>query len=129
MLTFARTHIFNMQLEYFLFIFIAIADLFKAKDVALRQYVLSKDYFNGIKENEFSVYNQSSKNIQYRIESHMALARNIELVAYLSKLIVGKLCETLDLATFNILDTKSGQCLTGKMKNTYPLFKNFSYVI
>ncbi|CAF2208352.1 unnamed protein product [Rotaria magnacalcarata] len=118
-----------MQVEYFLFLFIAIADPVKAKYVALRQYVISKDYFNGIKENEFSVYNQSSKNIQCLIESHMTSARNMELVAYLSKLIVGKLFETLDLATFNILDTKSGQCLTGKMKNTYPLLKDFSYVM
>ncbi|CAF1148829.1 unnamed protein product [Rotaria magnacalcarata] len=118
-----------MQVEYFLFLFIVIADPVKAKDVTLCQCVISKDYFNLIKENEFSVCNQSSKNIQYLIESHMTLARNMELVAYPSKLIVAKLSRTWDLATFNILDTKLGQWLTGKMKNTYPLLKDFSYVM
>ena len=77
-----------------LFLFVAIAYLVNAKDVALRQYVLNKDFFNGFKENEFTIYEQSSKNIQYRIESHFKVAHNLELVAYPSKQVVANLTGT-----------------------------------
>jgi hypothetical protein len=58
---------------------------------AVKEYVIRKDFFAGLKAGEFSVYDKNEKQVYYRIESKPSLMQNIELYAYTSKHVVGRL--------------------------------------
>jgi len=77
---------------------------------ALRQYVIEKDFFTGFKAGEFSVYDQSEKNLLYRLESSYAITQTAQLYAYPGKQMVGSIRNTwspwgtiFDLKIFNKL--------------------------
>ncbi|CAF2042674.1 unnamed protein product [Rotaria magnacalcarata] len=55
-----------------------------------RQYVIEEDFYQGFKAREFSIYDRTGKNLQYRLESYISFGQSIELVAYPSKKAVGK---------------------------------------
>jgi hypothetical protein len=57
----------------------------------LRQYRIEKDFFSGLKAGEFSVYDQSGKNLLYRLESRYAVTQTSELYAYPSKQMVASI--------------------------------------
>ena len=57
----------------------------------VRQYVVTKDFFTGLKAGEFSVYDQSGKNLLYRLESRYALTQTAELYAYPGKQLVASI--------------------------------------
>ncbi len=56
-----------------------------------RQYVIEKDFFTGLKAGEFSIYDQSGRNLLYRLESRYAVAQRLELYAYPGKQLVASL--------------------------------------
>jgi len=77
---------------------------------AFRQYVIEKDFFTGFKAGEFSVYDQSEKNLLYRLESSYAITQTAQLYAYPGKQMVGSIRNTwspwgtiFDLKIFNKL--------------------------
>jgi hypothetical protein len=61
---------------------------------ALRQYVMEKDFFTGLKSGEFSVYDQSERNLLYRLESRYAITQRAELYAYPGKQIIASIRNT-----------------------------------
>lgn len=95
-----------------LFVFMSLAYITITADAVPRQYEIYKDFINGLKLNEYTVFNQSSKNILYRIESHFTLLNNLELVAYPEKQIVANIIVVLcilPLSRFLILGPVNGQ--------------------
>jgi hypothetical protein len=74
-------------------IFLAIC-LFFAKTQsqwAVRQYVIEKDFFSRFKAGEFSVYDQSGRNLVCRLESHYAITQTAELYAYPRKQMIASI--------------------------------------
>jgi hypothetical protein len=61
---------------------------------ALRRYRIEKDLFTGIKAGEFSVYDQSGRNLLYRLESRYAITQTAELYTYPSKQIIASIRNT-----------------------------------
>jgi hypothetical protein len=61
---------------------------------ALRQYVIEKDFFTGFKSGEFSIYDQSGRNLLYRIESQYAITQTVALYAYPRKQMVATIRQT-----------------------------------
>jgi hypothetical protein len=57
----------------------------------VRQYVIEKDFLSGFKAGEFSVYDQSERNLLYRLESRYAITQTSELYAYPGKQMVASL--------------------------------------
>lgn len=112
-----------------LFVFMSLAYITITADAVPRQYEIYKDFINGLKLNEYTVFNQSSKNILYRIESHFTLLNNLELVAYPEKQIVANISGSLYSATFKILNTRSGQWSVGKCQSKFTLTNDFKYII
>jgi hypothetical protein len=93
---------------------------------ALRQYVVHRDFLRGLKASEYSVYDKTEKHVYYRIESNYGLPSNIEIIAYPSKQVVGRLQPKLKLfgynAEFSILDPKSNQWIKGSIHQKFQLF-------
>lgn len=102
---------------------------FSAQDGPLRAYTLRKDFFNGIKAAEFSVFDISKTTLYYRIESKYSLLPKFDLIAYPSKKVVGKLEGKLGSIHLSLLDEKTGQWITGSMKAHLTLLKHFQYTI
>ncbi|CAF1648855.1 unnamed protein product, partial [Rotaria sp. Silwood1] len=76
-----------------------------------REYVVKKDFITGFKAGEFSIYDQTGKNFQYRVESRYNAAHSVELVAYPSKQVIARLKNQLTFflykGTLEILDAAS----------------------
>ena len=108
---------------------ITVVCQFNAQDGPLRSYTIRKDYFNGIKAAEFSVYDISKNTLYYRIESRYSLMPKFDLVAYPSKQVVGKLESKIGSINLSLLDGKTGQWITGSMKGHLKLTKQFKYTI
>ncbi len=106
----------NMLLVYCVFLFVTIACWVNAQAGPLRVYSLRKDFFNGLKAAEFSVFDISKKTLYYRIESKHIIMPKFDLVAHPSKKIVGKLESKIGAINLSLLDEKTGQWITGSMK-------------
>ncbi|UJR17681.1 hypothetical protein I4U23_004579 [Adineta vaga] len=82
-------------------------------------YVLIRDYFNGFKAPEYSVYNKTEKDLYYRIESNYDFQDNMKLVSYPSKKSIAKLRSktrgTSYEAKISIRNTTSNQWIDGKI--------------
>ena len=98
----------------------------------LREYHIRRDILNGVKAPEFSIFDQTGKILQYRIESRYNGLHSVELVAYPSKQVVARLKNTftwlLYEGTFEILDTQSQQWRTGKISQNLKLFNHKSTI-
>lgn len=120
----------SMLLRYcVVFLLMAGIRSLNAQNAPLRIYSLRKDFFNGIKGPEFSVYDISKKTLYYRIESKYSLLPKFDLVAYPAKQVVGKLESKVGSIHFSLLDDKTGQWITGSMKGHFTLTKHFKYTI
>jgi hypothetical protein len=84
---------------------------------AVQEYVIRRDFFVGLKAGEFSVYDKSEKQVYYRIESKYGVMQNVEILAYPSKQVVGRLQAKINLllykAEFSILDSQSNKWING----------------
>ena len=58
---------------------------------AVRQYLVEKDFFTGIKAGEFSIYDQSGRTLLFRLESRYAFTQTAELYAYPGKQLVASI--------------------------------------
>ena len=118
------------MLDYRVILFlIATVCHLNAQNSPLRTYALRKDYFNGIKAAEFSIYDISKKTLYYRIESRYSLLPKFDLVAYPSKQVVGKLEGKVGSIHLSLLDDKTGQWIAGTMKGNLKFTKHFQYTI
>jgi hypothetical protein len=108
-----------MSLVYCVFLLVTIACRINAIDGPLRAYGLRKDFFNGIKAAEFSVFDTSKYTFMPKFD----------LIAHPSKKVVGKLESKFGSITISLLDDKTGQWITGSMKKHITLLKQYEYTI
>ncbi len=91
----------------------------------IRQYVIRKDFFIGFKAGEFTVYDTSEKNIQYRIESDYGITQNVRLIAHPSKQLVGRLQAKFTVFLYegeiSIIDSQTNQWINGVFKQNFKL--------
>ena len=118
-----------MTLIYYGALFAAIFCCIDAQNGPLRVFTLRKDYFNGIKVAEFSVFDVSKNTLYYRIESTFSIMPKFELISYPSKQVVGKLDSKVGAINLRLLDSKTGQWITGSMKPHLKLSKHYHYTI
>jgi hypothetical protein len=92
---------------------------------AIRQYVIRKDFFHGLKAGEFSIYDTTEQNLHYRIESDFALLQSVKIIAYPSKQEVGRIEAQLKPLLFKadiiILDPQANQWVKGLIQQNYKL--------
>ncbi|CAF1003730.1 unnamed protein product [Rotaria sp. Silwood1] len=97
-----------------------------------REYVIKKDFFTGVKAGEFSVYDRTGKNLQYRIESRYNALHSVELVAYPSKQAIARLKNQITLllykGTLEILDAKSNKWITGTINQKLKVLNHKSVI-
>ncbi|CAF3690398.1 unnamed protein product [Rotaria sp. Silwood1] len=97
-----------------------------------REYVIKKDFFTGVKAGEFSVYDRTGKNLQYRIESRYNALHSVELVAYPSKQAIARLKNQITLllykGTLEILDAKSNKWITGTINQKLKVLNHKSII-
>ncbi|CAF3519435.1 unnamed protein product [Rotaria sp. Silwood1] len=91
-----------------------------------RQYFIVTDFFRGFKAREYSIYDQTGKNLQYRIESKYHILQSLELVTYPTKKVIGKLQANLRLLVYKgnieIFDDHTQQWLKGVITQNFQLF-------
>ncbi|CAF0751289.1 unnamed protein product [Didymodactylos carnosus] len=91
-----------------------------------RELVVKKDFFNGIKPNEFSVYDTSEKNLKYRIDTKWFKIHGVSITAKPSNeeiaTVEAKLTWLLYEANFRILD--NGVWKDGTIKRKFKVFYN-----
>ncbi|CAF0942524.1 unnamed protein product [Rotaria sordida] len=97
-----------------------------------REYVIKKDFLTGIKAGEFSVYDQTGKILQYRIESRYNALHSVELVAYPSKQVIARLKNQITLLLYKgkleILDPKSNKWITGTINQKLKVLNHKSTI-
>jgi hypothetical protein len=93
---------------------------------------MEKDFFNGFKLAEFSVFDSSEKHLLYRIESYYVVGGKIQLIDISSKQIIGKLTNSLNLllyeGNFSIFNFSSHQWIDGNIQRIFNLI-NEKYLI
>lgn len=96
------------------------------------KFILKKDFLSGIKSNEFSVYDDKSQQVKYRIESRLLPRHNNEIIAYPSKKVIAKLKGQWSLVTYSgdisIFDQNSNTWINGNITDTGGL-SAYEYVI
>jgi len=118
-----------MLLFYCVVLLVTVVCRISAQTSPLRVYTLRKDFFNGLKAAEFSVFDVSKKTLYYRIESKHTIMPKFDLIAHPSKKIVGKLESKIGAINLSLLDEKTGQWITGSMKGHLKLLKHYEYTI
>ncbi|CAF3839249.1 unnamed protein product [Rotaria sp. Silwood1] len=98
-----------------------------------REYVVKKDFITGFKAGEFSIYDQTGKNFQYRVESRYNAAHSVELVAYPSKQVIARLKNQLTFflykGTLEILDAASKKkWITGTINQKLKMLSHTSII-
>jgi hypothetical protein len=80
---------------------------------AVQEYVVRRDFFARLKSRGFLVYDKSENQVYYHIKCKYGAMQNIELHAYPSKQVVGRLQAKINFlfskAEFSILDSQSNQ--------------------
>lgn len=122
-MSFSFIHTSAMLFICYIFLLVTIACQLNAKDGPLRAYTIRKDYFNGIKAAEFSVFDISKKTLYYRIESKYSIMPKFDILAHPSKKHVGKLESKIGAIKLSLLDQKTGKWLNGSMKSHFNLLK------
>ncbi|CAF3070621.1 unnamed protein product [Rotaria socialis] len=97
-----------------------------------REYAVRRDILVGVKAPEFSIFDKSGKNLQYRIESKYLGLQKIELVSYPSKQVVGRLNSKVTWflyeATFEILNSQTQQWITGSINQKLQILNHRSVI-
>ncbi|CAF3937818.1 unnamed protein product [Rotaria magnacalcarata] len=98
----------------------------------VREYAVRRDILVGVKAPEFSIFDKSGKNLQYRIESKYLGLHKIELVSYPSKQVVGRLNSKVTWflyeATFEILNSQTQQWTTGSINQKLQILNHKSVI-
>jgi hypothetical protein len=88
-----------------------------------REYLIIRDLFNGPKPEEYSIYDVTGENLQYRIESKFHILHSLEVIAYPAKKVVGKLQSKFNLfrykANFEIYDDRYKRWFKGVINQTH----------
>jgi len=113
-----------MYIYFSAFLLVSTTFTYVNPQTAIRQYVIRKDYFNGIKAAEFSIYDKN-ENIQYRIESNYNVLQSIKLIVYPSKKEVGRLKAQINILTYKaeiaLLDSQTNQWINGLIQQNFQL--------
>jgi hypothetical protein len=92
---------------------------------ATQEYTIHRDFFNGFKAAEFSVFDTSEKNIHYRLESNYGVTQNVKVIAYPSKQEVGRLQAKITVVLYNgdisILNPRTNQWNNGLIEQNFKL--------
>ncbi|CAF2392582.1 unnamed protein product [Rotaria sp. Silwood2] len=98
----------------------------------VREYSIRRDLIVGVKAPEFSVYDKSGKDLQYRMESRITGLHKIDLIAYPSKQTVARLNNKITWflyeATFEILDPATQQWTTGTISQNLRILNHRSVI-
>lgn len=88
-----------------------------------RQYLVRKDFFNGIKAGEFSVMDPSEKNLFYRIESLYHVLQRVEIIRYPQKKKTAELNSNFRVlmyrGEFSILNETKNRWIKGNMEQNF----------
>lgn len=99
----------------------------------VQQYGIRKDLFSGIKSGEYSVFDNTGKILEYRIESTYSVLQNIRVIAYPSKQEVGRLKAKFKLVGYkgdiSILDPKKNQWIDGTIREHVKIFGSFFNIV
>jgi hypothetical protein len=91
----------------------------------LREYVIRKDFFTGLKATEYTIYDIKEKHVFYRIESKFHLLQSIKLIAYPSKQEVARLQAKINpflyKAEFSIVNPQFNQEVSGLIEQNLRL--------
>jgi len=124
-----------MLIRIYILVLITIFGILAVKNshtTATRRYFMKRDFFNGFKSAEFSIFDSSEKVLLYRIESYHVLGGSIELIDSLSKQVTGKLRSTVNIfsyeGNFQIFNSSSNQWINGKIERIFNVF-NEKYLI
>jgi len=89
----------------------------------LQQYVIRKDFFRGLKADEFTVYDPQEKHVHCRIESEYGMLQNIKVIAYPSKQEIGRLKAKINFVTYkaeiSIFDRESNRWVNGSIQEIF----------
>lgn len=98
----------------------------------VREFWIRRDLLVGVKAPEFSVYDKSGKNIQYRIESKYFQLHSIELIAQPSKQVVARLKSKptwfLYEGSFSVLDPKTQEWTNGNFSQNLRVLSHRSVI-
>jgi hypothetical protein len=112
----------KMSAYYYLSTLLLAATIFTCVNSqnALHEYVVRKDFFSNLKSGEFSVYDKSEKNLQFRIESEYSVMHNIKVIDQATKQEIGRLSSQVNLlqytAEFSTLDTNTNKWINGVIR-------------
>ncbi|CAF3398335.1 unnamed protein product [Rotaria sp. Silwood1] len=99
---------------------------------AFREYIIKKDFFSGFKAGEFSIYDQSSNTLLYRLESRYGITQTADLYAYPGKQMVASIRNLwspfLYDAEIQVFDTIFNQWIFGRITQAFPNY-TFRYNI
>jgi hypothetical protein len=113
-----------MSIHLYISVFLLI-NPFISSGNGQQQYVIGKDFFNGIKANEYTVYDPQEKHIYCRIESNYGILQNIKVIAYPSKQEIGRLKAKINFVTYkaeiSILDRESNRWVNGSIQQVFKL--------
>lgn len=103
-----------------------------SSQTVIRNYLIEKDFFNGLKLSEFSIFDSRKKHLLYRIESYYTIGGKLELIDQSSKEIIGNLTNELNLLLYSgnlsIYDLSSYQWINGKIEFIFDMI-NEKYLI
>ncbi len=89
----------------------------------VQQYIIRKDFFSGIKADEFTVYDPQEKHVYCRIESEYGMLQNIKVIAYPSKQEIGRLRGKINFVTYkaeiSIFDRESNRWVNGLIRQVF----------
>ncbi|CAF0784786.1 unnamed protein product [Adineta ricciae] len=89
----------------------------------VRIYFITKDFFNGYKDEEFSIYDSTRKQLQYRIESDFAFGLKLKVVNQSTKQITAMIRRLskggVSRANFAIIDSSLNQYINGTIEKVF----------
>ncbi|CAF0929748.1 unnamed protein product [Didymodactylos carnosus] len=94
-----------------------------------RTYLIKKDFLSGLKGGEFTIYDSTGKQQQYRMESKFGITHDVRLFAGKSKKEVlarlkAKVTAVMYKATITILDANSNQWKNGTITQNFKIVGN-----
>ena len=93
-----------------------------------RTYLIKKDLVSGLKGGEFTIYDSTGKNLQYRMESKFGVTHDVHVYAMPAKQLVARLkakvTAVLYKATVTIFDEDTNRWSNGTIEQNFKIVGN-----
>jgi hypothetical protein len=97
-------------------------------DATNRTYLIKKDLMSGIKGGEFTVYDSTGKNLQYRMESKFGVTHDVHVYRMPAKTLVARLKAKVTVAMYKaaltILDQGTNRWNNGTIEQNFKIVGN-----